>query len=165
VSATIPAKYPESVLSVRNMGILIAVAEQCCAPSRAGRPIRSQDDVTAVDFEANCNLIWAGLSFTQVSRDLARAWLTHPVKFLSPRTFISARRVVARTSKFTPCTFIAPESRRDVPNGYRQTGYGHCHHRPVQNYSLAKPAEKVSRRHIIAISCTYLSRSSRRFLL
>lgn len=125
-----------------------------CAERYDARPIRSQENLTSVDFGATYDLIWVGSLFTHISRDLAQAWLTHLAKFLSPQGFLVGT-THGRWSEYvhTLHPYIAPESWEKVLSGYRQSGYGYCDYRQAENHeylhgaygiSLARPAVTVA---------------------
>ena len=125
-----------------------------CAERYGARPIRSQENLTSVDFGVTYDLIWVGSLFTHISRDLAQAWLAHLAKFLSPQGFLVGT-THGRWSEYvhTLHPYIAPESWEKVLDGYRQSGYGYCDYQRAENHeylhgaygiSLVRPAVTVA---------------------
>ena len=120
-----------------------------CAETFGARPLLSEADLTKMHFDTNYDLIWVGSLFTHISHDLARLWLAHLAKFLSPRGFLVGTthgRWSEHVHKHHP--YIAKNSWDIILDGYRRSGYGYCdyHARESHDYlsgsygiSLAKP--------------------------
>jgi len=125
-----------------------------CAKTYGARPLRSQEDLTAMNFDTIYDLIWVGSLFTHISRDLSRAWLAHLAKFLSPQGLLVGTthgRWCEYVNTVNP--YIAQKSWEKVLEGYRQSGYGYCDYKTAENHdylhgsygiSLAKPAVTVA---------------------
>lgn len=116
-----------------------------CAETFGARPLLSKADLTEMSFDTVYDLIWVGSLFTHISRDLARAWLAHLAKYLSPRGLLVGTthgRWCEHVYKVHP--YIASESWDVVLNGFRNSGYGYCDYHTQESHDYLHGSYGIS---------------------
>jgi SAM-dependent methyltransferase len=124
-----------------------------CASAFGVRPIYSQEELTAVDFGAEYDLIWVGSLFTHTARETTRRWAAHLAKFLSPHGIVVATfhgRWNQHVHKVAP--YIGQERWLEILRDYSAQGYGYRDYTRAESHpfiagsygvSLAKPQAVV----------------------
>lgn len=120
-----------------------------CASTFGAKPVYSNEDLTAVDFETKYDLIWVGFLFTHTSQDITERWLAHLTRFLSPQGIIVATfhgRWCQHVHKVAP--YIGENSWQGILSDYSAIGYGYRDYLKAESHqyisgsygiSLAKP--------------------------
>lgn len=94
-----------------------------CASQFGATPINSAEDLTAVTFPKQYDLIWVGSLFTHVCRERTRLWLAHLAKQLSGSGIIVATfhgRYAA-----THGGYIGETTWAQIRKDYEQHGFGY----------------------------------------
>ncbi|MFC5740447.1 class I SAM-dependent methyltransferase [Dyella tabacisoli] len=116
-----------------------------CAKTFGARPLLSREALTTMQFDTTYDLIWVGSLFTHVSRDIARAWLEHLAKFLSPKGVLVGT-THGRWSEhvYQHYPYISPEGWNTVMEGYRKSGYGYCDYQAKENHAYIEGTYGIS---------------------
>ncbi|TXN81962.1 class I SAM-dependent methyltransferase [Methylobacterium sp. WL8] len=96
-----------------------------CVNQFNARPIRSQEDMTKVKFEALYDIIWIGSLFTHTSAEITKSWLSFLAKHLTENGIIVATfhgRIALELQKINP--YIDEQKWSKIMDGHHSTGYG-----------------------------------------
>ncbi|MBN2577687.1 MAG: class I SAM-dependent methyltransferase [Pirellulales bacterium] len=116
-----------------------------CASTFGALPIHSQEDLSAVDFGCQYDLIWVGSLFTHTARDITKKWMAHLAKFLSPYG-IAVCTVHGRwcPSVYTVFPYLAEDRWREIVKEYSSSGYGYRDYSRAESHSFISGSYGVS---------------------
>jgi len=116
-----------------------------CASTFGAKPIHSREELTDVDFESEYDLIWVGSLFTHTSHDVARRWMSHLVRFLSPSGIVVST-LHGRWCQFAhkEGTYIEVDKWQGILEDYSSLGYGHRDYSRQESHSYVSGSYGIS---------------------
>ncbi|NSZ61882.1 class I SAM-dependent methyltransferase [Agrobacterium tumefaciens] len=116
-----------------------------CENTFGARPIISQENLTAVDFDTKYDLIWIGSLFTHTSREITEKWLAHLSRYLTDNGIIVATfhgRISTKMQYHTP--YIDDARWKIIMDGYLRTGYGYADYQVGQGHDFIEGSYGLS---------------------
>jgi SAM-dependent methyltransferase len=116
-----------------------------CASTFGARPIYSREELAAVDFDCQYDLIWVGSLFTHTSRAVNRRWISHLIRFLSPQGIVVATfhgRWSEHVHRVAP--YIGQDRWREILEDYHSLGFGYRDYSKEESHSYISGSYGIS---------------------
>ena len=136
------AMFPDAVIDACDLD---TDGVEFCAKAFGARPIVSQEELTAVEFDTKYDLIWIGSLFTHTSREITEKWLTFLSKQLTENGIIVATfhgRFAPKLHYHTP--YVDKDRWAVIMDQYLRTGYGYTDYHSSQSHDFIEGSYGLS---------------------